>query len=311
MNDSGERGGMNGGEGTMERAAGTGKVTGQVMGDRVCSVCGFNLHGQQIVREEHYGMLIVRCPECSATAALEEYPSLGKWAGRLSFLTASVFLLGMVALFFVSSALIAGFAASSQNEQITSIARLIAVDHLSHQQKVQTPAAPPQGAPAAYLPYAASNLRAWEYDAIELAWWDATDQAKYRPAPTVLWTEIDRKMGVEALMAGMFAVGIGCAWAVALCGLSRRRLWLIVVAIGIGSMLAIAITLMTGQSVLWGYSNGPGWKTASLLAREFAILSGAWKFLAFEIAMVRWAWRWEERLRGGSCSGCCRRGMWG
>jgi len=46
--------------------------------------CGFNLHGQPIVREAHYGLVMVRCPECAQVAALQEYPSLGKWAGRLA-----------------------------------------------------------------------------------------------------------------------------------------------------------------------------------------------------------------------------------
>lgn len=57
-------------------------AVGVIRGDRLCIRCGFNLHGQQIVREEHYDMLAVRCPECSTVASLQEYPTLGTWTRR-------------------------------------------------------------------------------------------------------------------------------------------------------------------------------------------------------------------------------------
>ena len=42
-------------------------------GDRCCARCGFNLYGQTIIREPHYGLLMVRCPECGTAAAMQEY----------------------------------------------------------------------------------------------------------------------------------------------------------------------------------------------------------------------------------------------
>lgn len=62
-------------------------------GDRCCAGCGFNLYGQYIVREPHYGMLVVRCPECGLPAALQEYPALARSAGRLRAALAGAFLL--------------------------------------------------------------------------------------------------------------------------------------------------------------------------------------------------------------------------
>jgi hypothetical protein len=50
--------------------------------DRPCARCGFNLFGQPIIREAHYGLIAARCPECSQIAALQEYPALGRWADR-------------------------------------------------------------------------------------------------------------------------------------------------------------------------------------------------------------------------------------
>ena len=48
-------------------------------GDRFCTKCGYNLVGQEIVREKHYELLIVRCPECATVTGLQDYPRLGTW----------------------------------------------------------------------------------------------------------------------------------------------------------------------------------------------------------------------------------------
>ena len=58
-----------------------------VSGDRFCTRCGYNLVAQPIVREERYEMLIVRCPECGAVAAIEQYPMLERWARRWAALS--------------------------------------------------------------------------------------------------------------------------------------------------------------------------------------------------------------------------------
>lgn len=72
----------------------------EVIGERICAGCGFNLFGQPIVREHYYAMLIVRCPECAMVAGLQEYPFLGKWANRWGRLLAGLWLVAiMIALF--------------------------------------------------------------------------------------------------------------------------------------------------------------------------------------------------------------------
>lgn len=65
--------------------------------DRPCARCGFNLHSQPIVREPHYSMIIVRCPECAEVAALQEYPALGRWAARIAGAGALVWLVLVLA----------------------------------------------------------------------------------------------------------------------------------------------------------------------------------------------------------------------
>lgn len=63
-----------------------------IAGDRPCAACGFNLHGQPITREPGSNLLFCRCPECGTAAALQEYPLLGRWAERLRFVVAALWL---------------------------------------------------------------------------------------------------------------------------------------------------------------------------------------------------------------------------
>lgn len=68
-----------------------------LIGDRFCATCGFNLVGQTVVREPHYHMLMVRCPECGTAAAMQEYPMLGRWANRWARVLAVLLVLVLTA----------------------------------------------------------------------------------------------------------------------------------------------------------------------------------------------------------------------
>lgn len=80
-----------------------------VVGDRLCIACGYNLVGQAIVREAHYDMLIVRCPECATVASVQEYPLLGRWVNRWGAVLAALWLIVSMALWFGSALAIFGF----------------------------------------------------------------------------------------------------------------------------------------------------------------------------------------------------------
>ncbi|MEZ6164498.1 MAG: hypothetical protein R3B67_08695 [Phycisphaerales bacterium] len=63
--------------------------------------CGFNLYGQSVTREEHYGLAIARCPECGTVAALQQYPVMTHWVNRFRLIIGGIYivlLLGMFAL---------------------------------------------------------------------------------------------------------------------------------------------------------------------------------------------------------------------
>ena len=57
---------------------------GTVLTDRVCTRCYFNLVSQPVIRERHYGLLVVRCPECGTLASVQEYPHVIRWADEIA-----------------------------------------------------------------------------------------------------------------------------------------------------------------------------------------------------------------------------------
>ncbi|HYE02600.1 MAG TPA: hypothetical protein VD963_05130 [Phycisphaerales bacterium] len=95
---------------------------GVVAGDRLCVGCGFNLAGQLIVREAHYRLLVARCPECGSLAALQEYPLLGKWAGRLASLFAAAWVLGLVLAAFLSALALSAMISEVSHAAMTRLA---------------------------------------------------------------------------------------------------------------------------------------------------------------------------------------------
>lgn len=83
-------------------------------GDRCCVKCGFNLFGQSIVREKHYGLLMVRCPECGQAAALQEYPSLSGWLNRARFALAAAWLAVMFIGLAITALIVGAYAEGVQ-----------------------------------------------------------------------------------------------------------------------------------------------------------------------------------------------------
>ncbi|MEM7227696.1 MAG: hypothetical protein AAF432_02670 [Planctomycetota bacterium] len=79
-----------------------------LVGDRFCTDCGYNLMGQPVLREPHYNMLIVRCPECGTIAAPQEYPLAGRWTNRFVSAGAVLLLLFSVAFFGATNLLMLG-----------------------------------------------------------------------------------------------------------------------------------------------------------------------------------------------------------
>lgn len=129
-------------------AAGENRIA-PLAGDRPCTRCGFNLHGQMIVREGHYGLLIVRCPECGTPAALQEYPALSNWTGRLRALFALVWLAAIVVAMGIGALVMWGFSETTAEVVFDTYSQQIQRAHSEHLQGTSsaTPAAPVYATP--------------------------------------------------------------------------------------------------------------------------------------------------------------------
>lgn len=89
-------------------------------GDRLCTRCNYNLIGQPVLREPHYQLLIVRCPECATVASLQDYPQMGRWAGRWSVILNGLWLLVILAVTFAGFGAMVGPSAAF-TEEVTDI----------------------------------------------------------------------------------------------------------------------------------------------------------------------------------------------
>lgn len=124
--------------------------TSSLEGDRPCVTCGFNLIGQSIVREEHYGMLIARCPECGGVAPLMEYPGVSKWTRRLMGLMAALLALAMIGVTVGSGGAMFGVTIAGVGQASEDLAHQIEFKHAEEVRQSQPSAnAASAGAPGA------------------------------------------------------------------------------------------------------------------------------------------------------------------
>jgi len=73
---------------------------GSLTGVRVCVRCGYNLVHQPIIREPHYDLVIVRCPECATVADATVAALFGRWGARLGLGLAGVWIVFVAAIVF-------------------------------------------------------------------------------------------------------------------------------------------------------------------------------------------------------------------
>lgn len=105
---------------------------GTLIGDRICITCGYNLVNQPLVREPHYQMIIARCPECGTVASLQEYPLLGRWANRWSWLFAALWVLFLLAFFAATAGSIYGISYGAGYVASERLGDFIAAEYRAH-----------------------------------------------------------------------------------------------------------------------------------------------------------------------------------
>lgn len=211
--------------------------------DRPCARCGFNLFGQPVVREEHYGLISARCPECGQLASLQEYPALGRWADRWARLLAALWVAALVAAMFVNFGPLMGFVMASLETACSDLGDAIADRH-AESQSAQGPSTFPM-------------LGTARWNMIEAQWWHANRESILAARPSlrdwINWSVV--WMWIPMSFIG-FAGGV--CWSTCLLG-TRRRF-----AMG-PAMLPLMAAGLIGWTVHRGEASGTALVQASTL----------------------------------------------
>lgn len=245
-----------------------------VNADRPCAGCGFNLHGQPIVREPHYQMLATRCPECGRMVALQEYPALGRWAGRWAAVLAAAWAAGLVLAMLV----------------MVGATRLMIELHAEH---AALPLAQQiADASAVHLDRTATPMGTSVWMPVDFDWWGANGDRifadyggharAFRDAVWIGWIPI-----------GVFWFAAGAFWSIATLGARRR--WAaaaalapvaVGVALGWAARGGVFVLQATAQAAAAELTRPAGVVTAALLAFAGIIL-GVWLGRRFARWLVR------------------------
>lgn len=248
-----------------------------LVGDRLCTQCGYNLTGQAVVREPHYGMLIVRCSECATVASVQEYPLLGRWAGRWAMLGAAMWFAASTVFVFATGGAIFVFGMAIVESASRPLALTIAEHQLVWLKEQDPDSLGPQ------LQWQLST-GARLYATLDPDWWATQDPAALL-AEAGGWTgAVGRSVFGLWSWLSVTILAAGCFWAVFLAHL--RRNWLVLFSllpVGIAGLFAIAI--YAGDMTAAG-----GWATAMTVANQqlgpiFGGLSIAYALLPLNLGL--------------------------
>jgi len=209
-------------------------------GDRLCINCGFNLHGQVVVREPVYGMVMVRCPECSTPASLQEYPLLGKWPGRFAAVLAAIWLVALIGGLLASAGITFGLTEGTVQEGSTKLGEQISKDFVAWfataDEKSKTRFTSRWGGGTGPLPVGASTY-------VDPTWWDSVDKGQVVASMGGVRSSIDKRAAQPLISAFVAGTCMGFVWSVLLLGVKRTRLLAI-------SLLVVGLAF--GFELLWG-----------------------------------------------------------
>lgn len=240
-----------------------------LVGDRLCHKCGYNLTGQNVLREPHYRMLIVRCPECATVASVQEYPLLGRWANRWAMVLAGLCMIVIVGLWIGSGALIFGI--SYGVAEITADRYRSVIDRLymEAQQSGQL-----QGA-AASSPPIPTTIQIPGQPAIVIQnipgtlgnsfgnWWDGQDKAAIFDQAGGWLTVVEwRALWIWVPLA-LAAFLLGCAWSVML--MARRGVSLIAAGAGV-----LFVAAFIGFFPMYEWFIDPSWSPSAAARAEIS-----------------------------------------
>jgi hypothetical protein len=209
-----------------------------VTGDRFCTKCGYNLIGQTIVREEHYAMLIVRCPECATVASVQEYPLLGSWSVRWGAILAALWFIVLLGLWPAASGLVCGMCFTVTDEATRSYARHL--DQLMEADEAQAANAPAPGQGGQVINMPGGRTIRFGPIGDFGKWWQQQDRAAVLADAGGWRGVIDGEAFLLLVPMGLLVFAAGWVWSVCLLQLKRR--WLIVCAAAIMLLAAVFVS---------------------------------------------------------------------
>jgi hypothetical protein len=228
-----------------------------LVGDRLCIRCGYNLVGQPIVREGHYNMLIVRCPECATVASVQEYPLLGRWANRWAALLAALWALVMVGLWAGTSLSMFGFSMGG--------AELASNTYREHISNVWSAAQLSMASPGRVTPGSTGQVTYTGpggqtivvpgpgYPADFQAWWKAQDKVALLAQAGGWRSAFSWWLSILLFWMAVTCVVLGVVWSVALLARGRGGLlaWCLVLVVTAGLVAAIPIMEWLEDEPYW------------------------------------------------------------
>jgi len=189
-------------------------VVSTIVADRMCSGCGYNLVGQNVLREPHYRMLVTRCPECGAYASVQEFPLLGIWSRRLGFFVAAIVIVLMVLALPATSASLWGMSESARQLRQSAVADRIWKEF--HNVREEDPDA------------------TWNKLQTDFAQWFETFPQSERVRLARPWSPLSPPEAATLLLTTLFTIGFGLIWAALLSGrgaVARLIWWMLITAL--------------------------------------------------------------------------------
>lgn len=252
-----------------------------LVGDRLCASCSYNLAGQPIVREPHYRLLIVRCPECGTVASVQEYPLLGRWANRWAMALAGLWLLFLLLMWLATAGALFGFcmgASTGASQEFGGFIDKQFEEYIALQQQTATTAA---GMPTVLSTGQVRFSYGYYGPAGFTPWWDTQNPAALLQQAGGFWRAIDLQALLIWVPLALVAVATGVFWSVALMGRSRKALLAfgLVEMLAVGSFAAIAYYswMVDGPSWTWDAAMkvlGPRMMGLSLVVTAAALAAG-------------------------------------
>lgn len=211
----------------------------QIRADRACIGCGFNLYGQTVLKEPHYGLAIARCPECGVVAALQQYPAMTHWVNRFRAIMAAIYVLFLLGAFVLTTMVFSAFATATAESASTNLANHVGRAYSVWEQ--EQVAANPQGAPVTTNTAMLSSTGSYQWVMVSPEWAETRLDATIDSFGSLMGG-VDREAVLFLLPSGVVAFCIGVFWSVLLLGATRRRALLApLAACAIGLMMLLGL----------------------------------------------------------------------